>query len=118
MNPFIWFLLGFGAGGALGYKLALDKRNAEPKPAPLPIPTLTPTNIPPITLPPPSNFAIGVPASPIEIPGGNYINGIGWCPPGWAYNLATQLCEPQSFPTFTRTTGCNDETCDCHRSEY
>jgi hypothetical protein len=113
MNPIIFLFLGFGGGFALGYKIALDKPKPEEEVPPVFIP-------PQLQLPSPSALPplsrISVPPSPIEIPGGNYINNIGWCPPGYSYSLASHMCEPDVWPT--GTTGCDDETCDCHYRGY
>lgn len=79
---------------------------------------------PPISGPLPFNPP-PVPPQQWPIPGGVEIQGIGWCPPGYAYNLATKLCEYQGFGVQTQgestgtccascevggpCTGCNNE---------
>ena len=100
------------AGVMAGVMWAMGKHD-EPEKAPAqsaPLPTTLPPT--PVVIPPlpggidiPNLSLLKVPPSTIPIPGGSYIEGIGWCPPGMAYNLATKLCEPQFS-----TQGCED--CD------
>lgn len=47
---------------------------------------------------------VDIPPSPIEIPGGSFYSGYGWCPPGASLDMATGLCSVNQivigqFPT-------------------
>lgn len=70
--------------------------------------------------PPPSN-TVKLPPSPIELPGGHYYAGFGWCLPGAILDMSTGLCEmtPGNIPApIIRTTGaCCGSCADGHECE-
>jgi hypothetical protein len=118
MNAIVAALLGATAAGGLYLVLRADDKPEASGPLPEPPaprraePGMTPS-IPTPTLPPivplPGEAITTftpppVPPSPIPIPGGSYIQNIGYCPPGYSYNLATKQCEFDSFGT----QGCKD----------
>lgn len=49
-------------------------------------------NVPPGMAPPPTTTA-KLPPSPIEVPGGNFYQGYGWCLPGMVLDMKTGLCD-------------------------
>lgn len=62
---------------------------------------------PPVTPSGPIKYTPGllsVPPSPVQIPGGTYYDGHGWCPPGATFDAALGLCSfnstDYSQPTF------------------
>lgn len=59
---------------------------------------------PPSTAPPPITPGVDLPPSPIQLPGGHYYQGYGWCLPGAVLNLSTGLCEFTN-PTIVQTSG-------------
>lgn len=120
-NTMLLGLVGIAAGAGITYLVLRDReteddsslpggrvgrRPAPQSPSQLPPPPVAPgSNNTTVVLPP-------VPPSTVPIPGGTQIQGIGWCPPGYAYNLATGQCEwDMPLPQLVLTTG--DQTGAC-----
>ena len=59
---------------------------------------------PPGTAPPPVTPGVNLPPSPIELPGGTFYAGYGWCLPGAVLDLSTELCDFTN-PTIVQTSG-------------
>lgn len=67
----------------------------------------------PSTAPPPVTPGVNLPPSPIQLPGGTYYQGYGWCLPGAVLDLTTGLCDFTN-PTVVQTSG--RDCCDsCRR---
>lgn len=69
----------------------------------------------------PSSDTVNIPPSPIEIPGGHYYAGFGWCFPGAVLNMATGMCEVSTTGVgpIIQTTGttCCQSCADGHECE-
>lgn len=53
---------------------------------------------------------VNVPPSPIELPGGHYYQGYGWCLPGAVLDMSTGLCSV-SMPDVIKTSGACCDSC-------
>lgn len=67
-------------------------------------------NTPPGQMPNQSTSSVNLPPSPIELPGGHYYQGYGWCLPGAVLDLSTGLCTV-SMPDVIKTSGACCDSC-------
>lgn len=67
-------------------------------------------NTPPGQTPNQSTSGVNLPPSPIELPGGHYYKGYGWCLPGAVLDMSTGLCTV-SMPDVIKTSGACCRAC-------